>query len=234
MRNYVQPGKTITLTAPTGGVTAGLGYFIGGVFVIATGTVAATLPFEGMTEGVFDLAKTSAQAWSEGDDVYWDAANSRATTFIVGTRRIGVAVAAAANPSATGRVRLDAVGATQLPTVAAETSITTAGAVTLTAAQLLTRTIVRDPAGADRTDTLPTAALLVAAIPGVRVGDLLEVRYVNGADAAETITIAAGTGGAFLAAQTAASRVIPQNSARTIRIRFTNVTAAAEAYTVSM
>jgi hypothetical protein len=44
------------------------------------------------------------------------------------------------------------------------TNITTAGAVTLTAAQILGGYINRDCNGANRTDTLPTAALLVAQI----------------------------------------------------------------------
>lgn len=119
----------------------------------------------------------------------------------------------------------------------APTSIATAGNVTYTAAQILSGVIVRDPAGAARTDTLPTAALLVAAMlqaasPGAVVGDRIRCLIVNGADAAETITLAAGTGGAFDANQTAASRVIPQNATKEIHIRLTNVTAASEAYVV--
>jgi len=77
---------------------------------------------------------------------------------------------------------------------------------------------------------LPTAALLVAALPGVRVGDVIDCLITNGADAAETITITAGTGGGFDANQTAASRIIGQNSSKLVRIRFTNVTLTTEAY----
>lgn len=111
-------------------------------------------------------------------------------------------------------------------------SINTAGNVTLTAAQILGGIIVRDPNGAGRTDTLPTAALLVAAAPGAQVGDTVQCLIVNGADAAETITVAAGTGGGFDANQTAASRVIGQNNSKLLKVRFTNVTPGAEAYVV--
>lgn len=111
-------------------------------------------------------------------------------------------------------------------------SIATAGAGTYTAANLLTGIIVRDCAGAGRTDTLDTAANLVAAITGVKVGDTLRVHVINGSDAAETITLAAGTGGGFDTNQTATSRVIPQNTSKDIYIRFTNVTAASEAYVI--
>jgi hypothetical protein len=115
------------------------------------------------------------------------------------------------------------------PTV---TSDATAGARTYTAAEVIGGIIVRDPNGAGRTDTLPTAALLVAALDRPRVGDTLTLAIINGADAAETITLNAGTGGGFDTNQTAASRVIPQNSSKDVYIRLTNVTAGSEAYVV--
>lgn len=75
--NYVQEGKTLTLTAPAGGVTTGLGYVIGSLFVVAQTTAAATYPFEGTVDGVHTLPKTTAQAWAEGQPVFWDATNNR-------------------------------------------------------------------------------------------------------------------------------------------------------------
>ena len=60
--NFIQPGCTLSLTAPTGGVVSGSPYLIGGLFVIATSTVAQTLPFQGTTEGVWTLAKTIFEA----------------------------------------------------------------------------------------------------------------------------------------------------------------------------
>jgi hypothetical protein len=112
----------------------------------------------------------------------------------------------------------------------APTSVATAGAATITAAMILSGIYVRDCAGAGRTDTLSTAALLVAALTDPRVGDTLRLYIINGSDAAETLTIAAGTGGAFDTNQTAASRVVPQNASRLLHIRLTNVTSGAEAY----
>lgn len=232
--NYVQPGQNIDLTAPTGGVTSGVGVLIGRLFTVALQTVAAAAAFVGTRVGVWSLAKTSAQAWSVGDKIYWDNANKRADNVpTAGFRRIGVCVVAAANPSSTGKVLLmpgvDYIQGDALPAAA---SNNTAGAVTLTAAEVLGGVVVADPNGAGRTYTLPTAALLVAAIPGVAVGDIIRCLIVNGADAAETITLSAGAGGAFDANQTAASQVIPQNSSKLVHIRITNVTAASEAYVV--
>jgi hypothetical protein len=138
-------------------------------------------------------------------------------------------------------IRLDAKGTAYVglndPLVfnnGAAFSDNTAGAVTYTAAQCLAGFIVRDPNGAGRTDVLPTAALLVAAIPGVAVGDTVSVKVINGADAAETITIAAGAGGAFDTLQIAATRVIVQNASREVCIRITNVTPSSEAYVAYM
>lgn len=114
------------------------------------------------------------------------------------------------------------------------TSVATAGNVTYTAAQILGGVISRDCAGAGRSDVLPTAALLVAAVSGAKVGQTFFTYIVNGSDAAETLTIGAGTGGTFDVNQTAASRVVPQNGSKIITIRLTNVTPGSEAYAVVM
>jgi predicted RecA/RadA family phage recombinase len=233
--NYIQPGKSLDLTAPTGGVTTGVGVLIGNVFAIALQTIAAALGFSGGTIGVWSMAKTSAQAWVVGEKIYWDPTNKRADNVATaGFRRIGVCVAAAANPSSTGKVRLDfAIGPIQsAEALPAAASKNTAGGVTLTAAELLGGIVVADCAGAGRTYTLPTAALLVAAMPGVQVGDIVRFLLVNGSDAAEAITLAAGTGGAFDANQTAASRTVVQNDSKFVHIRITNVTPSSEAYVV--
>lgn len=105
---------------------------------------------------------------------------------------------------------------------AAAIAYTTAGARTITAAEVLYGITLRDPNGGGVTDTAPTAALLVAAIPGARVGDVIPLRYINNADANEAITIAAGANGTLKgqAAQTA----IAQNTAKTLYFVLTAVT----------
>lgn len=74
------------------------------------------------------------------------------------------------------------------------TTDATAGNLTYTAAQLLGGLILRDPAGGARDDVTPTAALIVAALNHVQVGDSFEFTIRNTADAAETITVTAGDG----------------------------------------
>lgn len=109
MRNFQQPGDVVTLTAPVGGVTGGLGYQIGQLFVVAAATVAAGLPFEGEPVGVFQLVKIGAQAWTVGALIYWDAGNSRCTTVAAGNLLIGVCVEAVGNGAGEtlGKVRLN-------------------------------------------------------------------------------------------------------------------------------
>lgn len=109
MKTYVEPGDVLEFTAPTGGVVAGTGVKIGDLLVIATITAAATEKFTGVRTGVVEHAKLSAQAWAEGEQVNWDNTNKRFTTVTTGNFRAGVAVAVAANPSATGKVLLSGV-----------------------------------------------------------------------------------------------------------------------------
>lgn len=97
---------------------------------------------------------------------------------------------------------------------------------TVTAAQLLKRILDAVPTAA-ATFTLPTAALLVAAIPGAEVGDSFTFVITNNSAGANTITVAAGAGGTADGTLTVA-----QNVARIFLVTLTNVTSAAEAYTV--
>jgi len=141
----------------------------------------------------------------------------------------------AVNAAGTGVVelmRLTAGDKVQIPNLiplASRTvsTITTAGAATYTAAQILGGLLLRDPNGANRSDVTPTAALLVAAIPGAVVGQSFEFQITNTADAAETITVTAGSGATLSGTMT-----IAQNASRRFLVVLTNVTAAAEAYTV--
>jgi hypothetical protein len=106
-------------------------------------------------------------------------------------------------------------------------TLSPAAAHTYTTDEILGGLILRDTNGAGRTDVLPTAALLVAAIQGAMVGTSFEFHIRNTADAAETLTISAGTGGT-----TSGTMTIAQNNAKTFRVVLTNVGIGSEAYTV--
>ena len=88
----------------------------------------------------------------------------------------------------------------------ATAQIADAGAVTYTAAQVLGGVIIRDCNGSARSDVLPTAALLIGALREDMIGQVVKCLIINDSDAAETITIVAGTDGAFT--QIEATRII--------------------------
>ncbi len=109
-RSYIQPGDVLNgLTAPTGGVTAGVPVLIGNHVVIPQQTVAQTLTFDGYVTGVHSVPKADSQAWTEGQAVYLDNTNHLfSTASTVGFYRAGVAVEAvgAGAGLTTGKVRL--------------------------------------------------------------------------------------------------------------------------------
>lgn len=104
-KNFVQPGETLTLPAPAT-VASGAGVLIGGIFGIAQGDAASGALVDINTQGVWELAKVSALAIAIGDVVYFDNATGLVNKTASGNTRIGLAVSAAANPSASVRVRL--------------------------------------------------------------------------------------------------------------------------------
>lgn len=106
MRNYVQPGHSLPLTAPAGGVVSGSGYLIGSLFVVSQLTVAAGAPFTALIDGVVDLPKATG-AVTEGQKIYWNDTTKVVTTTASGNTLIGAATLAALSADATARVRLN-------------------------------------------------------------------------------------------------------------------------------
>lgn len=104
MRNYVQPGDTLTLTAPRA-LSSGAGLLVGSIFGIATADAASGANVETLTRGVVDLPK-AADSVTQGAKLYWDNAAFVVTTTAAGKTQIGVATQAAASGDATARVKL--------------------------------------------------------------------------------------------------------------------------------
>lgn len=104
-------------------------------------------------------------------------------------------------------------------------ALANAAGQTLTAAQMLGTFLDRSGA-AGVSDTTPTAALLVAAMKGVSVGDAKPLRIRNRNTG--TLTIVAGAGVTLEGTTT-----IPTVNTREYAIRVTNATPGAEAVTIS-
>jgi len=106
MINYVQDGDTLDLDAGAT-VASGVGHLFGAaLFGVACVDAVSGTASSFQTKGVVEIAKTSALAISVGDVLYWDATNSVVNKTTSSQRAVGVAVAGAANPSATVKMRL--------------------------------------------------------------------------------------------------------------------------------
>ncbi len=108
MKNFVQTGDVIPLTAPYALASAGLGFLVGSLFAVSLSSAANGAAVEGAVNGVFDLAKATGAAWTVGARIYWDDTAKNCTTTASTNKLIGVAVAAAASGDTVGRVKLTA------------------------------------------------------------------------------------------------------------------------------
>lgn len=105
------------------------------------------------------------------------------------------------------------------------TTLNTASNLTYSAAQMLGGVIIRDTASADRSDSTATAAQLVAALPGVTVGQSFWLLVRN--SGANTITLGGGT-----SVTISGTATIATNNSKLFLGVFTNVTSSSEAITL--
>lgn len=109
MKNFVQPGGTITVPAPYA-LAPGDGCLVGVLFGISCGTYASGAEAEIQVEaGVYDITALSTDTASGSALVlaYWDNTNKRITTSSAGNTKVGVIVAAKTSGETTARVRLN-------------------------------------------------------------------------------------------------------------------------------
>lgn len=105
MKNFVQPGEVLELVAPYD-VASGAGVKVGTIVGIAANVAKTGEAVQAKRLGVFNVAKTSAQAWTVGAAVYWDDTAKVFTTTVGSNTLVGAATAVAANPSDEGQVLL--------------------------------------------------------------------------------------------------------------------------------
>ena len=71
---------------------------------------------------------------------------------------------------------------------------TATATATLTAAQVVNQMLVANPSGTAAVYTLPTAALIDAAVPNATVGSIFDLAIVNIGTSSGTVTLAVNTG----------------------------------------
>lgn len=108
MKTFIQPGQTVTLSAPYD-VVSGACLKVGAIVGVAANDAISGAEVEVMLTGVHDLAKAASQAWAIGAKIYWDDTNKVATTTATSNTLIGVALLPVAGGASDtiGRVRLN-------------------------------------------------------------------------------------------------------------------------------
>jgi predicted RecA/RadA family phage recombinase len=107
MKNFLQDGKTITLTAPTGGVTGGLFYKIGLFFGCAAFSAAEAASFELCRSGAFTgVPKATSETWAEGELLYWDDSAKKFTKTSTSNSKQAIVLAVAGSSATVGDIVL--------------------------------------------------------------------------------------------------------------------------------
>lgn len=109
-KNFIQDGNVLTVAAPAA-VNSGKLIQVGAIVGVCLHDAASGAPVRIKTDGVWELPKTSAQAWAVGDSIYLLSGGNCANASASGAVLVGVATEIAANPSPAGRVRLNGVSA---------------------------------------------------------------------------------------------------------------------------
>lgn len=105
MKNYVQRGDILTLSAPAA-VASGDVVVVGSLAGIAATDATSGADVEVAVVGVFSVAKAAGEAVTPGSPIYWDATASRATLTETDNTRLGTAVRAATSDALRVDVRL--------------------------------------------------------------------------------------------------------------------------------
>ena len=88
MKNYICKGNVIEITAAAA-IASGDGVAVGTMFGVATGDAAIGETCVVQLTGVVSLAKKTADTFTQGCKVYWDAANKYVTTTETGNTFAG-------------------------------------------------------------------------------------------------------------------------------------------------
>ena len=107
MKNFIQPGKTLTFTM-TADVNSGDGVKVGTLIVVAQADALDTEQVECLTEGVVELKRDSSDIFTEGLKVFWDDSLKQIT--IVSTANTQAGTAVEAQSAGAGNIKVKLLG----------------------------------------------------------------------------------------------------------------------------
>jgi predicted RecA/RadA family phage recombinase len=96
----------VTLVAPED-VKLGEGVVVGSIFGVAAHKAVKDAPVDCHVVGIFEFTKDQAEAWTQGNLVYWDKVAKKVTTTAAGNMKIGAAISPGEDPSKVWQVRLN-------------------------------------------------------------------------------------------------------------------------------
>lgn len=109
MNNFIQPGAALEVTIP-GARTKGEGVLVGArLFGIAFDTYTSGAAGVIWTQGVFDIAKTTGEAYTAGALLWWNNTTLKVMSGTGANVEVGVAILAATSGATTARVRIGAI-----------------------------------------------------------------------------------------------------------------------------
>jgi len=108
-KTYIQPGRVLTVPAPTGGALSGAPLLIGSLFGVAQHDAAQGQDLEILTEEVVELPKATPLAIDLGDRLFWNTGDGVLDKTATAQVCVGVAVLPAASADTAVRVKLGAV-----------------------------------------------------------------------------------------------------------------------------
>jgi predicted RecA/RadA family phage recombinase len=110
MKNFIQPGDSLTAVAPYARNSGEAALIGGSLFGVAVDTVASGATGVFKTEGVFELTKTSGTAhnFTLGLRVYWDNSGKALVATSTGNHPAGVVVEAADTAAVLAKIKLGA------------------------------------------------------------------------------------------------------------------------------
>ena len=106
MKNYICPGNVLEVTAPVGGITSGQLVKQGQLIGVASCSAVETEKVAIQITGVYEVAKEAPLAITQGDALYFVAANGNLNKTASGNTLAGYAYEDAASADTTVRVIL--------------------------------------------------------------------------------------------------------------------------------
>ena len=107
MKNFIQPGETITITAPAN-VASSSPVMLGNIFGVATNDALKDQDLELKLTGVFTLPKVPTETWKTGALVYWNEVANALTNIGDNNQLVGVSISNTTALNSNGVVRLNA------------------------------------------------------------------------------------------------------------------------------